>query len=303
MKPVQPIRLPHIEFVLFLSLLVAYGLATFERNFVWTSGLTLWSDMVKKSFQKARPHYNLGHSYADNGDYGRAITEYRMAISLSPNFVDAHNSLGVAYYNKGLHAKAIQKYEDALKINKNCFRAYYNLGVIHLRQGLIDRAISENLMVLKLRPSHWEARFNLATAYGRKGLTGQAIAEYQKALKLKPDNADIWYNLGIAFREKKIYGQAVKILEKAVQLKPNDAEAHLELANLYLHKVKNREKALFHYRRVLMINPAHQDGQRIRKAITMLTFAALYYPCLYLLLNAFPSPISLLASSCNPFFQ
>lgn len=270
MKLKQQTRVTHIEFAVLLSLIAAYSLATFERNFAWKTGLSLWSDVVKKSLEKARPHYNMGHSYQDKGNYDRAIAEYKTSISLSPNFVDAHNSLGVAYYNKGLRMKAIQKYKDALKINNNCFRAYYNIGIIYLRQGLIDKAISENRKALKLRPSYAKARFNLATAYGMKGLTNQAIAEYQKALEFSPDNADIYYNLGIAFREKKIYGQAVRMLEKALQLKPKDMKANLELANLYLHKVKNREKALFHYRKVLMINPAHQDGQKIRKTISML---------------------------------
>ena len=170
-----------IELICLMFLITAYGAATYQRNSVWQTWITLWSDVAKKSPQKARP--------------------------------------------------------------------YYNLGFIYLKQGLIDKAITENRKALRLRHSYMEARFNLASAYGLKGLTDLAIIELQKVVKLAPYNADVYYNLGIAFNKKGMYKQAVQMFEKGVELKPDDAEAHLELVNLYLYKIKDRKKALFHYKK------------------------------------------------------
>ncbi|MGD9332692.1 MAG: hypothetical protein PVJ53_15365, partial [Desulfobacterales bacterium] len=45
-----------------------FGYWTYERNKVWQNAIALWQDTVKKSPQKARPHFNLGESYAEIGE-------------------------------------------------------------------------------------------------------------------------------------------------------------------------------------------------------------------------------------------
>jgi len=40
---------------------------TYERNTIWSNAVSLWSDVVKKSPQKARPHNNLGNGLKDQG--------------------------------------------------------------------------------------------------------------------------------------------------------------------------------------------------------------------------------------------
>ncbi|MBW1794687.1 MAG: tetratricopeptide repeat protein [Deltaproteobacteria bacterium] len=88
-----------VELIIVTGLVLGLGIAAFQRNFAWKDGVSLWSDVVEKSPQKARPHYNLGHHFIKSGNYDRAVREYNKALSLFPNYVDAHNGLGLAYYN------------------------------------------------------------------------------------------------------------------------------------------------------------------------------------------------------------
>jgi protein involved in temperature-dependent protein secretion len=62
--------------------------------------VSLWSDTVMKSPNKARPHNNLGHAYALQGDWDRAIDEFRMAARLDPDFVLAKQNLRDAYLHR-----------------------------------------------------------------------------------------------------------------------------------------------------------------------------------------------------------
>ncbi|MDH5775067.1 MAG: tetratricopeptide repeat protein [Nitrospirota bacterium] len=70
---------------------------TVQRNALYQDSVLLWSDTVHKSPQKARPHNNLGHAYALQGDWTHAIEEFRVALTLQPDYVLAQENLREAY--------------------------------------------------------------------------------------------------------------------------------------------------------------------------------------------------------------
>jgi hypothetical protein len=81
-------------------LVLAFCLFTYQRNMLYRDEVSLWSDTVMKSPNKARPHNNLGHAYALQGDWDRAIDEFRMAARLDPDFVLAKQNLRDAYLHR-----------------------------------------------------------------------------------------------------------------------------------------------------------------------------------------------------------
>jgi tetratricopeptide (TPR) repeat protein len=87
------------------SLLVAVLVAglclfTYQRNLLYQDRLLLWSDAVRKSPNKARPHNNLGYAYSLHGDWDSAIEEFRMAARLDSNYVLAQENLRDAYLHR-----------------------------------------------------------------------------------------------------------------------------------------------------------------------------------------------------------
>jgi len=78
-------------------LVLAFCLFTYQRNQLYRDKLSLWSDAVLKSPNKARPHNNLGHAYALQGDWDRAIEEFRTAVRLDPDYILAQQNLRNAY--------------------------------------------------------------------------------------------------------------------------------------------------------------------------------------------------------------
>jgi tetratricopeptide (TPR) repeat protein len=73
---------------------------TYQRNSLYSDKLSLWSETVQKSPNKARPHNNLGHAYALQGDWDRAIEEFRVAARLDPDFMLAQENLRDAYLHR-----------------------------------------------------------------------------------------------------------------------------------------------------------------------------------------------------------
>ena len=70
---------------------------------------------------------NRGLSYAEEGDYDRAIIDYNEAISISPraNFL---TNRGNAYQAKGDLSRAIADYDRAIQLNPAFAGAYNNRG-------------------------------------------------------------------------------------------------------------------------------------------------------------------------------
>jgi len=166
-----------VELIVLITIVVIYGIATYQRNLVWKTGSSIWTNVVRKSPGKSRPHNNLGLSYLHNKQYQQAIAQFQDALRIQPNFMEAHYNLGMACQILRLYHKAIVNYENAL-CRLKCLLAsvdettakfylgelYNNLGVCYFAIGKPDRAVSEFQKAIKVRPDHVNARYNLATS-------------------------------------------------------------------------------------------------------------------------------------------
>ena len=83
--------------VLATTVIVVLCVFTYQRNRLYQDQMSLWSDTVRKSPNKARPHNNLGRAHALQDDWDRAIEEFRTAARLDPNFILAQQNLRDAY--------------------------------------------------------------------------------------------------------------------------------------------------------------------------------------------------------------
>ena len=82
-----------------------------------------------------------------------------MAIKLKPHYTNAHNNaaghynLGLALVAEGKNEEAISHYKMAIKIKPDFAKAYSNLGIILSAERKIEEAISHYKMAIKLKPA------------------------------------------------------------------------------------------------------------------------------------------------------
>ena len=88
----------------------------------------------------ASEHMANGVKLQDKGDVDGAITEYRLAISLSPTFAKPHNNLGNALRIRGDHDGALSEYKEALRLDPFYKTAHYNLALELGRRGDVEEA-------------------------------------------------------------------------------------------------------------------------------------------------------------------
>jgi tetratricopeptide (TPR) repeat protein len=93
--------------------------------------------------QLANAHHRLGDMYAEAGDLGAAIGEYRRAVELRPQFVDIRNKLGRTLIDAGRTGEAEEELRQILRANPVYTSARANLGLALFRLGRVDEAERE----------------------------------------------------------------------------------------------------------------------------------------------------------------
>jgi len=83
----------------------------YQRNGIWTSKLSLWTDVVRKTPNKSRVHNSMGNSYALLGRYFEAIREYELALKLDPGNIEVYYNLAANYENVGIMNRALYYYD------------------------------------------------------------------------------------------------------------------------------------------------------------------------------------------------
>jgi protein O-mannosyl-transferase len=211
---------------------------TRDRNRAWASELTLWSDAVKKSPQKCRPHSNLGVALAEQGRLDEAIAHYLEALRISPAYAEAHSNLGVALAEQGRFDEAIAHDLEALRIHPAYAEAHNNLGNMLVRLGKPDDAIGHYAEALRIRPRYADALNNLGAAYSGQGRIEKAISCYSEALRLNPNCAEAHKNLGNALLEQGKLDEAIAHYNEALRIKPDFAYARSNLESALQKKGK-----------------------------------------------------------------
>jgi len=199
-------------------------------------------------------HIGIGATLAIKGDIDGAIAEYRAALRLKPDHVTAHYNLGLELRNKGDIDGAIAEYRAALRLKPDSAEAHDNLGIALARKGNLDDAIAEHRIALRLKPDFAEAHNNLGNALKAKGDIDGAIAEYRAALRLKPDSAEAHDNLGNALGAKGDLAGAITEHRVAVRLKPDDATAHYNLG-IALARKGNLDDAIVEFHSSIRLKP------------------------------------------------
>jgi len=167
-------------------------------------------------------HALLGLAYQKLDDAGRAIEEFKKAISLAPNNGMHHYYLAQVYASKRRPQEAKREYASA--IQKNPF-----LDDVHVKLG--DMALQESNWPLARQ--HFQtavylgnapARLKLALTHQEEKNWAAAEAEFLTLLKHMPDNLELKLRAGVFYTE---YFLASSSSQEKTQLR-NKALAQLD---------------------------------------------------------------------------
>lgn len=233
--------------VLLSTIVITLSIATYARNSVWQTEISLWEDVVKKSPSKARGYYNLGNVYLERKEYVKAIGELSKAISYDRYYLRAYNNLGVLYKEIGQFNNALPLFEKVVSIDNNNEKAHEMLALIYSDIGQEDKSIAHFQAVAKINPSV-KNYYNLGLALHNKGELNTAIVQYKEALKLNPNHFDAYLNLANAYSALGEKSDALLNYKRALEINPDDAYLHYNMG-LFYEKTGEISRAIDEYKK------------------------------------------------------
>ncbi|MCK5761010.1 MAG: tetratricopeptide repeat protein, partial [Candidatus Delongbacteria bacterium] len=167
---------------------LSYSIATFQRNKVWKTDISLWGDVVKKSPDKFRPNYNTAEALKRNGYLDKALNFYLKAYKLDSNSYGTCNNIGNIYYEKKDIEEAKKFYGLAIEINPNYSKTLNNLANIYFTEKNYTEAETYYLQAIKINEKYIDALFNLGNLYYFTGRNQEALESYLKVISIQPDH-------------------------------------------------------------------------------------------------------------------
>ncbi len=119
-----------------------------------------------------------------------------------------------------------------------------------------------NMIIKKLKEDDVRLKRDLKNALNEVSVSSSRLD------KLKREVAFTHYNLGVMFYQSGNYDRSLLEYQKVLEALPDDARAHYGLALIYDKHKKNKEKAIYHYRKYLEIEPAAEDAAEVKERIT-----------------------------------
>ena len=187
-----------VSYALLAIILTALSIRTIIRNTDWKNQDTLWLAAAKTSPSSPQNHNNLGDYYGRQGNFEKAVEEFKKAIELNPNYGDAFHNLANTYQQMERVDEAIENYQKAASINPNLWQSYQNLAAIYFDQKKLDLAEENLKKAIAVNPQNANLYTNLGIIYLQLNLKEKAKEQFQKTLQLDPQNQkakQLWLNL------------------------------------------------------------------------------------------------------------
>jgi len=166
--------------------------------------------IANKEFEKAekilqdliphRPGFHeiyteLGNIGMQQGDYDKAVLNYKKLVELMPNDSIAFWNLSAALYGAGEYKQVIKYASIAVKINPDNVGALTGLALAYEKEGHFDLAESTFLKILQLSPNDVKICNSLANMFFARGQFDQCLVYRRRSIEIDPNQPEILNNL------------------------------------------------------------------------------------------------------------
>jgi tetratricopeptide (TPR) repeat protein len=161
----------------------------------------------------------------------------------APSSPQAQQLEAEAFESQGEWDKAITQYRTILEQNPQRHGIHYRLGRLYLSKTPPDTesARKEFEEELKIDPNSAASEFLLGEIARQAGQWDNAIARFQTAAKLDEGFVEAYLAMGISMNSAGKYADAVAPLENYVKMQPDDPAGHYQLATAYARIGRKQE--------------------------------------------------------------
>ncbi len=193
----------------------------------------------------AHGFYLVGNGYLQRNDkmenIDSAITVFKRALEIDPEYAPAHAGLAEAYWYKSERSGlptylsvALGHAERALEIDPKLPKALYTRGSVLYGQGRYTAAISDLREAHDSQPRDISMLLGLAKALDKFGEKTAAETLYKRGTTIAPHDWRVRKQLGAFYFKNGAYESAAQTFAQVVDLSPDNSQGYSNLgAALY----------------------------------------------------------------------
>jgi tetratricopeptide (TPR) repeat protein len=187
--------------------------------------------------------YNLGVTYRQE-DPEKAITLFRKALEIDPDYQLAHRELGWALNRLEQYIEGEMHLRRAIELDDNDGWAYIYWAQLLWRKNEVSLAEEAYKKAIEIWPDDSLPHWCIAHFYEYQERTAEADFFYEKASQLDPEDPETNLRFGIFLKDIGETKKAKDHLNRALVSDPNDNRVKLALAELEeLDETESTQKA------------------------------------------------------------
>ena len=237
---------------------------------------------IHKQFLNDYSFVRAGNAFFRQGEADNAIAEYKEALKINPNNVQAHLKMGFLLYNvKGKPEEGMAHLTRVLELDPDNAFAHHDLGMALLPQKKFDQAVKHFSQALQRMPEGVDKQYNAVAMHHNLGLAlfycrkfKESTVHLSQAVRLAPDKGKIHYDLAAALVAVGNSDDALSHYSKALSLKPDvdiSPILHFLLAQNYA-KAGQFQKAVLSAEKALNLARTAGDMQLARQTQKLMEY-------------------------------
>ncbi len=184
---------------------------------------------IRENFLNDYSFVRAGDQFFRYNDPDNAIAEYKEALRINPNNVQAHLKMGFLLYNvKREDKEGMEHLTRALELDPDNAFVHHDLGMALLHQKKFDQAVNHLSEALLRMPQGVDKQYNAVDMHHNLGLAlfycrkfQESTVHLSKAVGLDPGNGKIHYDLAVSLAAEGKNEDAVSCYSKALSLRPD----------------------------------------------------------------------------------
>jgi tetratricopeptide (TPR) repeat protein len=225
---------PRLAAVFFVLLIWPYIYLTRKQIGYWHDSYSLFSYTLAVTSNNGIAENNMGAALMDMGQPQPAAQHFESAVRLAPDLASAHYNLGVVLQRQNSADQAVREYRQAIALSSDpleAAKAHNNLGILYMTTKNYAAALPELNSAIALNPNEQNSYIGRGTIEFESWNYAAAAADFARAASIAPSPIACFW-LGRALENLGDKAQAEKAYEAALRLAPGMTEARTRLQSL-----------------------------------------------------------------------
>ena len=183
---------------------------------------------IREKFLDDYSFVRAGNEFYRQNEADNAIAEYREALKINPNNIEAHLKMGFLLYNVKKSEEGMAHLEKAIQLDPDNALVHHDLGMALLHQRKYDQAVNHLSEALRRMPQGIDKQYNAVDMHYNLGLAlfysgdfSRSTVHLSEAVRLSPAEGKLHYDLAVALAAEGKTDDALRHYSKAISIKPN----------------------------------------------------------------------------------